>query len=184
MNITIIDMPNDEASIQRAGEILTLAFAENFTDAWNTLEEGIEEVREMLDDDYLCRAALVDGQIVGWIGGIPEYDGNVWELHPLAIHPDYQRKGVGRALVRDLETLVTERGAYTITLGSDDQTSMTSLANVDLYDNLWQKIEEIQNLKGHPYSFYQRLGYTIIGVIPDANGLGKPDIIMGKRIQK
>jgi hypothetical protein len=26
------------------------------------------------------------------------------------------------------------------------------------------------------------MGYTIVGVIPDANGLGKPDILMAKRI--
>lgn len=33
-----------------------------------------------------------------------------------------------------------------------------------------------------PYEFYQKLGYAIIGVVPDANGLGKPDILMAKRV--
>jgi hypothetical protein len=32
------------------------------------------------------------------------------------------------------------------------------------------------------HQFYQRLGYTIVGVIPDANGPGKPDIVMTKWI--
>ncbi|MCA9940912.1 MAG: AAC(6')-Ia family aminoglycoside 6'-N-acetyltransferase, partial [Anaerolineales bacterium] len=27
-----------------------------------------------------------------------------------------------------------------------------------------------------------KLGYAIVGVVPDANGWGKPDIIMAKRI--
>jgi aminoglycoside 6'-N-acetyltransferase I len=59
---------------------------------------------------------------------------------------------------------------------------MTSLSNVDLYENLWEKIKDIRNYKSHPYEFYQKQGYTITGVVPDANGRGKPDILMSKRI--
>ena len=184
MPIIIQDMPNDEDTIQQAAEILQVAFAENFIDAWSDIEDGLEEVREMLAEDRICRVALLDERVVGWIGGIPEYDGNVWELHPLAVHPDFQGQGIGRLLVQDFEAIVAEKGGLTIMLGSDDETNMTTLSGVDLYDNLPEKIATIQNLKGHPYSFYQKLGYTIIGVMPDANGIGKPDIYMGKRVQK
>ena len=59
---------------------------------------------------------------------------------------------------------------------------MTSLSNVNLYENLLERIRDIKNFKGHPYEFYLKLGYKIIGVIPDANGLGKPDIFLGKRV--
>ncbi len=75
------------------------------------------------------------------------------------------------------------RGGLTVRLGTDDEDGMTSLSGCDLYHNLWEQIAHIQNLKGHPYEFYQKCGYTIIGVMPDANGRGKPDIIMGKRIE-
>ena len=34
----------------------------------------------------------------------------------------------------------------------------------------------------HPYEFYVKMGYKIVGVIPDANGIGKPDIWMAKRV--
>ena len=34
----------------------------------------------------------------------------------------------------------------------------------------------------HATGFYRRMGYTVIGVIPDANGKGKPDILMAKRL--
>ena len=30
--------------------------------------------------------------------------------------------------------------------------------------------------------FYQKLGYEIVGLIPDANGPGKPDIMMARRL--
>jgi aminoglycoside 6'-N-acetyltransferase I len=94
-----------------------------------------------------------------------------------------QGRGIGRALVEDFEEQVRQRGGLTITLGSDDEDAMTSLSNVDLYENLWDQIKNIQNFKGHPFGFYQKLGYIITGVVPDANGRGKPDIIMSKRIR-
>jgi aminoglycoside 6'-N-acetyltransferase I len=31
---------------------------------------------------------------------------------------------------------------------------------------------------------YQKCGFLIVGVMPDANGPGKPDILMAKRIYK
>ena len=59
---------------------------------------------------------------------------------------------------------------------------MTTLSGVSLYPNPWEHIASIKNLKGHPYEFYQKQGYTITGVVPDANGPGKPDILMSKRL--
>ena len=61
---------------------------------------------------------------------------------------------------------------------------MTSLSNIDLYENLFEKITNIKNIKGHPFEFYQKMGYAIIGVIPDANGIGKPDILMAKQVNR
>ncbi len=85
--------------------------------------------------------------------------------------------------MRDFEAQVAARGGLTITLGSDDETGMTSLSGADLYHDLWRHVESIRNPGGHPYAFYQRLGYTITGVVPDANGPGKPDILMCKRVE-
>ena len=124
-----------------------------------------------------------EGRVLGWIGGRPEYDGNVWELHPLVVAPNQQGQGIGRALVQDLECEVTKRGGVTIMLGTDDENNMTSLGGVDLYPDVWSHINRIRNLRGHPYEFYQKLGFVIVGVIPDANGWGKPDILMAKRVK-
>ena len=160
------------------------AFCEHWPDAWPTLEEGLAEVHEMLETERICRAAVDEGvNLLGIIGGIPGYDGLVWELHPLAVQPSLQEQGIGRALVEDFEEQVRLKGGLTITLGTDDEDNMTSLSNVDLYENLWEKIRDIRNLKNHPFEFYQKLGYVITGVVPDANGRGKPDILMAKRVR-
>ena len=175
--------PADERLIQQVAQLLLDAFREHWPDAWPTLEDGLQEVHEMLEAERICRVAVdQQGNLLGIIGGIPQYDGHVWELHPLAVQPHIQGKGVGRALVEDFEEQVHLKGGLTITLGSDDEDNMTSLSGVDLYENLWEKIRDIRNLKHHPYEFYQKLGYVITGVVPDANGIGKPDILMAKRV--
>ncbi|MEO8612781.1 MAG: GNAT family N-acetyltransferase [Chloroflexota bacterium] len=174
---------NDDAIIEQAAVLLVEGFREHWVDAWPDMESALGEVRECTVPEYICRAALDgDGRLLGWIGGRPEYDGNVWELHPMVVRADRQGQGVGRALVADLETQVRARGGLTIMLGTDDEDNMTSLGGADLYTNLWDQIAHIRNLKNHPYEFYQKCGYQIIGVFPDANGRGKPDILMGKRI--
>ena len=182
MKITTLS-PDNHHLIQQAAQLLVDAFREHWPDAWPTFEEGLKEVHEMLEFERICRAAVDEkGNLLGIIGGIPGYDGNVWELHPLAVQPSLQGQGIGRALVEDFEEQVHLKGGLTITLGSDDEDNMTSLSNVDLYENLWEKMRDIRNYKNHPFTFYQKMGYVITGVVPDANGRGKPDILMAKRI--
>jgi aminoglycoside 6'-N-acetyltransferase I len=181
----IITLSPDNASlIQQTAQLMVVAFQEHWPDAWPTIEEGLKEVHEMLESERICRVAVDEnGNLLGIIGGIPGYDGHVWELHPLAVQPSLQGQGIGRALVQDLEEQVRLKGALTITLGSDDQDGMTSLADVNPYENLWEKIRDIRNLKHHPFEFYQKMGYIITGIVPDANGIGKPDILMAKRMR-
>jgi aminoglycoside 6'-N-acetyltransferase I len=185
MNYNIITLLLENASIiQQAAQLMVDAFREHWPDAWPTIEDGLEEVHEMLEINRICRAAIdADGNLLGIIGGISGYDGHVWELHPLAVQPTLQKQGIGRALIEDFEEQVRQRGGLTITLGSDDEDNMTSLSNVDLYESTWEKIQNIRNLKNHPFTFYQKMGYVITGVVPDANGRGKPDILMAKRIR-
>ncbi|MDX1377290.1 MAG: GNAT family N-acetyltransferase [Anaerolineales bacterium] len=179
----ITPQPDNNQFIQQAAQLMVDAFREHWPNAWSTFEDGLEELDEMFQDGNIIRAAIDDkGHILGIIGGIPQYDGHVWELHPLAVQPSMQAKGIGRALVQDFEEQVRQRGGLTITLGTDDEDHMTSLSNVDLYENTWDKIRNIRNLKNHPFEFYQKMGFIITGVVPDANGRGRPDILMSKRV--
>jgi aminoglycoside 6'-N-acetyltransferase I len=183
MNICTLQ-PDNEHLIHQAAQLLVDTFREHWPEAWSTFEEGLKEIHEMLEPERICRAAVDEqGNLLGIIGGISGYDGNVWELHPLAIQPVMQGKRIGRTLVEDFEEQVRSRGGLTITLGSDDEDNMTSLSNIDLFENTWEKIQNIRNLKGHPFEFYQKLGYVITGVVPNANGIGKPDILMSKRVK-
>ena len=181
--VSIADLdPGDEEAVRQAAVLLVEGFGNDWPDAWPDMDAALKEVRECCGEDRIIRVAVdEDGDVLGWIGGIPSYGGNVWELHPLVVRPDLQRRGIGRALVADLEERVRERGGLTLWLGTDDETGMTTLSGIDLYPNVLDHLANIQNLRGHPYTFYQRLGFSIIGAMPDANGPGKPDIYMAKR---
>lgn len=88
------------------------------------MDEAVEEAREALGEGRICRVAVdEDGEGLGWIGGIPSFDGKARELRPLVVRPDLQRRGIGRALVADLEARIRERGAMTLWLGSDNETA-------------------------------------------------------------
>ena len=89
-------------------------------------------MERVLHEGFAC-GALEDGLLLGWIGGLPQYDGRVWELHPLVVRRDRRLRGVGRALVAAFEDEARRRGALTLTLGTDDDGGQTSVAGVDLY---------------------------------------------------
>ena len=157
---------------------------------WNTLENALEEVNDRLDNverdgsgESLFFAAIENGEVLGWSGMLPSYNGNVYELHPLVVRNDKQRQGLGAALLQAIETAARERGGMTLHLGADDEkpNGETSLANVDLYDNLFDKLQNF-NPGTHQTAFYLKQGFKIIGVMPDANGKGKPDIFLAKRL--
>ncbi len=129
-------------------------------------------------------AMLDGGALLGWVGGLPEYRGRVWELHPLVVRRERRRRGIGRALVAAFEAEATRRGGLTATLGTDDDSGMTSLTGVNLYADLPRHLAELRDLgRGHPFLFYRKLGYVISGVMPDANGAGRPDIYMSKALR-
>ena len=184
LGVQIITLsPDDERAIEQVAALLIEGFKAHAPNAWPNMVTALEEVRESFGEDRISRIALDrNGEIVGWIGGLSHYDGNVWEIHPLVVKPSRQGGGIGRQLVRDFEDFVRKRGGLTIWVGTDDEADMTTLAGADLYPNVLEHLAQIRNLRRHPYEFYQKLGFVISGVMPDANGRGKPDIFLAKRV--
>jgi len=181
----IIDLKNEDKEIIRQTASILYESFKNITKSWEYIDLAIDEVYESIGEDKISRVALNEqNEVIGWIGARSMYDGNVWELHPLVVKEEYRGKGIGRSLVKDLEDNVKELGGLTIWLGTDDENNSTSLSNNNLYENLYEKIVNIKNYKNHPFEFYQKLGFIIVGVMPDANGVGKPDIFMAKSVRK
>lgn len=164
--------------IQEAASMLMEAFPHG----WQSMKEGIEEVEECLEEEKIALVAVENGHAIGFVGANPQYGKTGWEMHPLVILKSCRREGLGSVLVKAIEEKVLVKGGVMIYLGSDDEFGTTNLSNCDLFENTFEKINNIRNLKNHPYEFYQKQGYKIVGVFPDANGIGKPDIWMAKRL--
>ncbi len=177
--IAICDLdPDDRSAVLQAAALLRAAFP----DWMRTSEDALAEVREALSPDYTCLAAFVNGDVAGWIGGRPEYS-HAWELHPLVVRADHRGRGIGRALVAALEERARDARALTLYLGTDDDGPMpgTTAGGIDLFPDPLAHAIGLQAID-HPSDFYRHLGFVVIGLIPDANGPGKPDILMAKRL--
>jgi aminoglycoside 6'-N-acetyltransferase I len=172
--------PNDADAIAQAAVILLAAFPRWLT----ALEDARDEVVDVLEDDGVCLIARSGATVLGMVGAIAEYS-HAWEVHPLAVREDARGRGVGRALMTALETRAREAGVLTLYLGTDDDGPVpgTSAGGIDLFPD---PLAHAANLAviDHPVGFYRRLGFMVVGLIPDANGPGKPDIWMAKRISR
>lgn len=177
MKIHPLDSGNQRGIAEAAAILLA-----DFPHAWPAAAEAEAEIRECLAANRIALVAVEAERIVAFAGAMPNYGTTGWELHPLAVAPDCQKQGIGSRLLRELERQVADRGGLTLYAGSDDEFGQTSLSGCDLYDHLWDRIRDIRNLRGHPYEFYLKQGYQIVGVLPDANGWGRPDIWLAKRV--
>ena len=170
--------PDDADAITKAATLLVAAFPH-----WTaTAADARKEVAPLLEPGRICLIARAGDDVLGWIGAIPSYS-HAWELHPLVVREDVRDQGIGRALVATLEDRVRQRGALTLYLGTDDDGSApgTSAGGVDLFPEVLSHAANLAVID-HAAGFYRRLGFEVVGLIPDANGPGKPDVLMAKRV--
>jgi aminoglycoside 6'-N-acetyltransferase I len=180
----IIDLRSAGSSIIEAAAVLLHQSFSGRSIDWQDLDSARAEVAASFGDDRISRAAVDAGGLLGWIAGLSTYCGRSWELHPLVVAPSRRRQGIGRALVDDLERQATRRGVHTLWLGSDDEHDETSVSAVNLYEDIPGAIRGFRTLRGeHPAGFYLKLGFKVVGLLPDANGPGKPDIFFAKRLR-
>lgn len=141
----------------------------------------LEEIEESFAEDRRSRVLLDDQDAaVGWIGAIT--DEHLWEIHPIAVSPHAQRLGYGRLLVEDICRLATDRGAVAIWAGTSDETFSTSFSKMDLYKDAAAAMGPFDAPADHPLWFWSKMGFAIVGVQPDEEGLGKPGIHFAKRL--
>ena len=175
----IVDLARRPDLRGEVAQMLLDGFRDRWPTAWPDLPAARAEVEESLGEDRLSLVAVEQDVPAGWIGAIKTYD-HAWELHPLVVSDAFRGHGIGRELVEALEARIAETGGATLYLGTDDQDGSTTVSGIDLYPDPLAHLARVEG--DHPFGFYRKLGYALVGIIPDANGPGQPDILMAKRI--
>lgn len=180
--------PLTDVLAREAATVLHDAYARLRPHPWPSQTEALAEVHEALGADRVALAAVGDDRLLGWVGASPTGYGRLtWELHPVAVDPRAQGAGVGAALVRELLEGLAAREVGTVLASCPDTDGATSIGGVNLFpgvlDHL-RMLDDRRTLEGrrHPRGFLQRFGFEVVGVVPDATGPGRHDILLAAQV--
>ena len=178
----IIDLsPDDQTHIDQIAAFLFECFSK-YSPGWLADKAACyRQITHSFNADR-CSRVMVDeqDQAIGWIAAIT--DEHCWEIHPIAVKPGQRRSGIGRRLVADIEQLAITSGAVSVWAGTSDETRSTSFSHLDLYKNPAAGFIDITAPDDHPVTFWRSVGYKVVGVLPDEEGLGKPGIHFARRL--
>jgi len=80
--------------------------------------------RIVVNDSAIFLVAEVDNKVVGMVRGV--YDGSRALIHQISVHPDYQRKGIGTALVKEIAVRFEDLGAPTVSVTASERSQVFS----------------------------------------------------------
>ena len=102
--------------------------------------------KKLLVGPELFLVAVVDHLVVGTVMG--GYDGHRGWVYSVAVNANYRRQGIGRDLIRELETALLERGCLKVNL----QVRATNAEAVAFYERLGYRGEDIISMGKPLYS--------------------------------
>lgn len=182
-DVQMVDLRRDDAAaIAEVRELMRRVFT------WGTFEDAAKAdsvIQASFRDEAVSRIARAGGRIIG-LSFASLFPGESIFVHWLGVDPDVQRSGVGTALLDDAERIGRAAGAACLALSTGDDhphRAVTTLGRRDIWSDPLGALRDVQTLERHPLDFYTRLGFTVCGVIPDANGPGKPEIYLARPIR-
>ena len=87
-----IKTDTDNVDFERLTEVYRAAYGSTIT---------VERIRNIFERSWATRIALWDGEIVGGVYAFSDGELDA-SIHGLATHPDYQQRGIGRALMQSI----------------------------------------------------------------------------------
>lgn len=132
----------ERAGVEDAEAILTMqkesyvSQAEIYNDySLLPLVETLEETKKDIEKRIILKA-LVEGRIVGAVRVLVE--GDTCYIGKLCVHPDFQKQGIGRKLIYEVEKTFTSAKRFELFAGTK------SLDNIRLYEKLGYKKFKIE----------------------------------------
>ena len=84
-----------------------------------SVTDTIADIRGAIESSASVLVAEVDQRIVGSL--IATFDGWRGNMYRIAVHPDYRRRGIGRALVKEGEKCLAKLGVKRITALAEEK---------------------------------------------------------------
>ena len=106
----------------------------NLTGSWNSPKLDIE--RKLKVNPELFLVGLIGSKVVATVMG--GYDGHRGWIHYLAVDPPYQRKGLGRQIMKAIEKKILDMGCPKINL----QIRAENSAAIEFYESIGYGTEE------------------------------------------
>lgn len=149
---------DDRAELERILRA-TAAFSE---DEVNVALELIDEGEAQVADGYRFVVAELPGRVAGYAcyGLIPLSDG-AYDLYWIAVDPQAQGRGIGKALMRAVEARVAAAGGRWVLLETAGKPSYEATR-----------------------AFYLAIGYHEVARIPDFYKLGDDRVTYGRRVDQ
>lgn len=108
--------------------------------------QTIESIRENYSNNFYLKASI-DSRIVGSVRAYSE--DNTCHIGRLIVHPDYQNIGIGKALMRNIETRFKECNRYSL------YTAKRVSKNMHFYPELGYVIEKEELVgEGHYFVYF------------------------------
>ena len=89
---------------------------------------NVATMRHELEDGVTWFRALVDGELRGFASVGPTDIASEFKLHKLYVHPDWQRLGLGSALLQECESTARAPGATMLTLNVNQRNAVALAA--------------------------------------------------------
>ena len=182
MSMRIEDLDASDTPLLEKLAVLTHEAGAKHAPSWlPTIGDAREEVDDATQAGHVSRVLLDDdARALAWASTFHTY-GDVWEIHPLVVDVKHHRKGHGARLLADIEALAASRGAGVLIVGTSDETGATSLGGRDLYADPIGAMLSMTFDPSHAVGFWLHMGYSLVGITPDAEGPGLPSINLAKR---
>ena len=92
MDLLLIKADTENVDFERLAAVYRAAYGSTIT---------AERIRNIFERSWATRIALWDGEIVGGVYAFSDGELDA-SIHGLATHPDFQKRGIGRALMQSI----------------------------------------------------------------------------------
>ena len=146
--------------------------------------QALADVVQFAPEDLGLIARDPEGTPIGWLRA-EHFPGQASaEIKLVAVQPTRRRQGVARTLVMAAEERMRSQDCVTMLATVGDTRGRTNLYGVDVTEDAPGLLAGFHCHADHPAGFFLRVGYRLVGLLPDAYGPGKHDLTLARRISQ